>query len=595
VIGSAGIRARLLWILGLAALAMVIAGAIAAWAMLDIRAEAERVMGREVPAAHVALRLARLAERLQSRAPALDRESAALRALRPGAGGPAAAIAELARDLALRLGELAEVLARQAGYAEKLERGRETLLGMQDRAQQALGPSVLAVADVIRKGPGDGRVYSAAVAAQGPLLEAERAVDTAVTGLLIAAAAPEPDALEQARRAFARTRDQLRGVLPRVPAGLHPELARAAADLAGQLGPDGLFALRWRWLEASRQADALIAAGHRAATELKVRVDGLLLSANASIVQAADRMGDTAVRNALVFAAAGLAAVLLATLLSYRLVVRDVSLNLRAVTRAMQRLADGERDARVPAMERRDEIGDLARVFSVFKDDALRMETLVRQLAEKSMLLLATFDNMNDGFTVFDARERLVAWNPQFLKLYGLADGEVGLESPLGDIHRILVGKGARACTGLGDEVLFTALADARSTRNRQFEVHCGDGHVVELRSNPMPGGGFVTIHMDVTERRAMEAQLRQAQKMELVGQLSGGIAHDFNNILAAIVGNLAILEQDLREHPELHERARKAAAAADRAGSQVQRLLTFAPASGSIPRWWTSTPWCAA
>jgi len=80
-----------------------------------------------------------------------------------------------------------------------------------------------------------------------------------------------------------------------------------------------------------------------------------------------------------------------------------------------------------------------------------------------------------------------------------------------------------------------------------------------------------------MAQREAAEAQLRQAQKMEAIGQLTSGIAHDFNNLLTAISGNVELLQRRLREgDPELQRFAGAALRGVDRATTLTQRLLAF-------------------
>ena len=82
-----------------------------------------------------------------------------------------------------------------------------------------------------------------------------------------------------------------------------------------------------------------------------------------------------------------------------------------------------------------------------------------------------------------------------------------------------------------------------------------------------------------VVQRIHAEEQLRQAQKMEAIGQLTGGIAHDFNNLLAGILGSLELIQRKLpaSEHPALHKFIDAAIASANRGASLTHRLLAFA------------------
>ncbi|SNS66262.1 ATP-binding protein [Sphingopyxis indica] len=92
-------------------------------------------------------------------------------------------------------------------------------------------------------------------------------------------------------------------------------------------------------------------------------------------------------------------------------------------------------------------------------------------------------------------------------------------------------------------------------------------------------------LRSEMSERETAEARLRQAQKMEAVGQLTGGIAHDFNNMLAVVVGGLELAQRWLTEAPDKAERhIRNALDGANRAADLTRRLLTFARAEPARP-----------
>lgn len=110
----------------------------------------------------------------------------------------------------------------------------------------------------------------------------------------------------------------------------------------------------------------------------------------------------------------------------------------------------------------------------------------------------------------------------------------------------------------------------------------------VEIRLNPERIGEelfVIAAIRDITDRRTVEMQLRQAQKMEAVGNLTGGLAHDFNNLLGVIIGNLDLLRERASLDSDAAELAHEALEAAMRGADLTQRLLAFARRQPLQPR----------
>ena len=121
-----------------------------------------------------------------------------------------------------------------------------------------------------------------------------------------------------------------------------------------------------------------------------------------------------------------------------------------------------------------------------------------------------------------------------------------------------------------------------RGALSRKFEcryVHKG-GHTVPIAWTGIwsgPDDQYFFIGRDITERMALEGQLRQAQKMEAIGQLTGGVAHDFNNLLTVIIGMSELLADSVGPDPELAPVVQAIDEAASRGAQLTQRMLAFA------------------
>ncbi|WP_271570521.1 PAS domain S-box protein [Bradyrhizobium sp. CCBAU 11386] len=132
--------------------------------------------------------------------------------------------------------------------------------------------------------------------------------------------------------------------------------------------------------------------------------------------------------------------------------------------------------------------------------------------------------------------------------------------------------------------------AARRGAVKRSFEAryYHYDGHEVTLNwmgtwSEPVKRHFF--IGRDLTEKQAAEAQLRQVQKMDSIGQLTGGVAHDFNNVLTVITGTIGILADAVADRPELAAITKLIDDAAERGAQLTKHLLAFARKQPLQPR----------
>ncbi|MGH7396493.1 MAG: response regulator [Candidatus Rokuibacteriota bacterium] len=145
----------------------------------------------------------------------------------------------------------------------------------------------------------------------------------------------------------------------------------------------------------------------------------------------------------------------------------------------------------------------------------------------------------------------------------------------------------------VGDRArVMAALERGDTIHDLEVQGRRRDGTLIWVSVNvrPVKGAGGRLLHYewslaDITERRHLESQLRQAQKMEAVGQLAGGVAHDFNNLLTVIGGRCYLMLGKLDPDDALRREVELVRSAAERAGRLTHQLLAFSRKQVLEPR----------
>jgi PAS domain S-box-containing protein len=206
-------------------------------------------------------------------------------------------------------------------------------------------------------------------------------------------------------------------------------------------------------------------------------------------------------------------------------------------------------------------------------NEYLRQANDVRQALIKSSPL---------AIFAIDLEGKVIFWSPAAERIFGWTEAEaIGKTLPVIPEHRMHEFEAALVRLRAGESMQGDERTHQRKDGSR-IEVAIW---TAPLRDASGAISGYVTIDADITERKLLEEQFRQSQKLEAVGRLAGGVAHDFNNLLTVIMGYVEMLIADAHDSPALIEYAQEIQFAADRASSLTGQLLAFSRRQISQPK----------
>lgn len=218
-----------------------------------------------------------------------------------------------------------------------------------------------------------------------------------------------------------------------------------------------------------------------------------------------------------------------------------------------------------------------ARLLNQAWSRSYRIESEQRMIA---LRLRASLDSLSQGVAVFGADHGLTHWNECFQILLDLPKAMVRNGAPYASFVEHTAQDGSPFLET--EEQLRHGPRGLREPVT--YETGQNNGHQLEIRRTQMPDDGFVLTITDMTKRAQAEGVLREAQKMQAIGQLTGGIAHDFNNLLTVILGNLEFIRSKLDGEHAMQTRIERASWAAERGAALTSQLLAFARKQALAP-----------
>jgi len=193
-----------------------------------------------------------------------------------------------------------------------------------------------------------------------------------------------------------------------------------------------------------------------------------------------------------------------------------------------------------------------------------------KELTIANQKYTSLFDNSNDGVAVLNREGTIVDVNRKFCELHGFEKDDL-----------------------LGMPIKFLEAGDYKEKEDRMSRILNGEALIfetqhyrkdkskisLEVSSKAIEIGGELcvqSIHRDITEKKRLQEQLFQSQKMESIGMLASGIAHDFNNMLTSILGNVELLHEFGNLEADAKQRVKTIENSVRKAGQMVSKIMSF-------------------
>ena len=282
----------------------------------------------------------------------------------------------------------------------------------------------------------------------------------------------------------------------------------------------------------------------------------------------------------------------LGTILLTRWFVIGVIRPMTEMTSAAEAMAGGDYTRRVQS-ERVDEIGRLGQAFNTMANEVsithrdleervqkrtqdlnAALAALNRRNRERETYLATIVDSSADAIIAQDLNGIVTTWNKSAERIFGYGAADIVGTSLLQLAPPDRKREEAQILESIRNGESVENFQTVRLTRGgRRIDVTITASPIRDATGQII---GASEVTRDITERRTLEAQYLQAQKMEAVGRLAGGVAHDFNNLLTAILGYCELLLGNLHSNDPLRSDILEIQKAGTSAAGLTRQLLTF-------------------